>query len=368
MRWRINKGLMFFWMLLLLAVGLVVLLIVFRPDPPDVEPPDAERVAVKTLKVEPQSMEDVILLPARAVPFDDITVAAEQAGRVVALHVDQGDTVASNAPLLRIDDRPWHTGVKRAELALRDAQRDAGRIRELHRSGAISQSERDAVETRLETAQLALEDAQLQLSRCTPAAPLNGIVENRWISVGEYVNPGQRLLRLLRTERMKIMFDVPERDVGSLRFGESYTFSLDPFPGEVFEGALRFVAAAADPANNAFRAELWTDNPDGRIRAGMIARVRLKRRTVDDAIILPLQAVVPMSGQTIVYVVESDHAVRRIAQLDAFIDGQAVIRQGIAPGDMVILDGNRAVRDGTPVTINNDWRPAPLQDGEPHRK
>lgn len=360
MKWRINKGKTIFTAILMLAVLLVGLLIVFRPDIPDIEAPAAQRIAVTTMNVEPQSMADEIMLPARAVPFDDVIVAAEQAGRIIALHIDQGDTVRQNDTLLQIDDRPWRTGLKRAELAMRDARRDVERVRDLRRSGAISQSDLDTAETRFDTAQLALEDAQLQLERCTPSAPLSGIAEKRLVSAGEYVNPGQPLFRLLNTERMKIVFDVPERDVGTLRFGESYAFTLDPYPDELFEGDMRFIAAAADPANNAFRVELWVDNPDGRIRAGMIARARLKRRTIDHAVILPLQAVVPMSGQNIVYVVDADHAVRRIVQLDAIIDGKAVIRHGISEGDEVIIDGNRAVLDGTPVTVDNDWRPAPV--------
>ncbi len=362
MRWRINKGLTIFSALLLLAVGLVVLLIVLRPEAPQIDPPATQRIAVTTLDVEPQSLPDIILLPAYTVPFDDVTVAAEQAGRIIKLYIDQGDTVEADASLLQIDDRPWRTSLQRAELALRDAQRDVERVRELHRSGAISQSERDAAETRFETTQLALEEAQIQLERCTPTAPLGGIVENRWVSTGEYVHPGQQLFRLLNTDRIKIVFDVPERDVGNLRLREPYEFTLDPFADQVFEGVMRFIAAAANPANNAFRAELWIDNPEGRFRSGMIARVRLKRRLLDDAIVLPLQAVVPMAGQHIVYVVEADHAVRRIVKLDSIIDGKAVIENGISQGDTVILDGNRAVLDGTPVTIDNDWQPAPVND------
>ncbi len=362
MKRGINAGKMIFLAILAAAILLAGALVIFRPTEAEPEPPDIQRVAVTTMEVKPQTMADTIVLPARAEPFDDVIISAEQAGRVTALHVGEGDDVRQDDDLLQIDDRQWLTAVQRAELAARDARRDFERVRDLHRTGAVSQSDFDNAETGLETAELALEDAKIQLQRCTPAAPLNGIIEERLVSPGEYVNPGQPLFRLLNTERIKIVFDVSERDVGTLRFGEPYEFTLDTFPDEVFTGELRFLAAAANPANNAFKAELWIDNPKGRIRAGMIARLRLKRRMIEEAVILPLRAVVPAAGQDLVYVVEDDHAARRIVQLDAIVDGQAVIRSGVSIGDTVILHGNRNVLDGTPLTIDNDWQPAPHEN------
>lgn len=364
MKWRISPGKLVFFVITLLAITLSVIMLVFRPQPPELEPPEEQRIAVTVLRVEPQRMVDAITLPGRVEPYTDVTVAAEQAGRIIERAVSEGDRVSRGETMLRIDDRQWRTAHQRAELAARDARRDLDRQRELRATGAISQSAMEAIETRSESAELAMQETALQLEKCTIVAPMDGIVEAHMVSAGEYVNPGQAIFRLLDGARVRIAFDVSERDIGSLRHGDSYRFTIDALSGQSFDGRLNFVTTAANPANNAFRAELISSDHDGRIRPGMVGRIRFDRRTISDAILLPLQAVVPLQGESVVYVFEDGYAIRRIVRMGATVDSKVVIREGIQAGDMVILDGNRAVLDGTPVKVIEDWQPAPVGDLE----
>ncbi len=371
MKRRIGIGKIMFTAITILAVLAVIALTVFRPRPP--APGEAlpeQRVAVTVWTVEPRTLPDAIALPGRMEPFNDVIVSAEQAGRIISLDVADGERVRQGDILLRLDERLWRTELQRTELVARDAHRDLARLRDLRATGAVSQSDLDAAEMRAATADLAREEAAIRLEKCAPATPIDGIVEDRRVAIGETVNPGQALFRLVDTARIKVVFYVPERDVMTLRPGASYPFDIKALPGRELSGELGFIATAADPGNNAYRAELWTDNPGGEIRAGMLAQVNLVRSLIEDAVILPLRAIVPMKGEALVYVVERGYAERRIVRIGAIIDAQAVIRDGIAIGDRVILDGNRTVLDGTPVTVMDDWQPAPvgaITAGEPEK-
>jgi multidrug efflux pump subunit AcrA (membrane-fusion protein) len=90
-------------------------------------------------------------------------------------------------------------------------------------------------------------------------------------------------------------------------------------------------------------------DPDSRLRAGMIAEVALVRGVAEQAIVLPLAAVVPHKGDYVVFVVEDGHAVRRLVRIDSFVGHEAVIRSGLSAGERVVIEGQRTLQDGMPV-------------------
>lgn len=362
MKKNINMSKSRLWLLGITAflILMVVLFAVFKPESPAPEMLDEQEVAVSVMRVEPGGMKDVIELPGKVEPVDDVTVAAELAGRVVELSADEGDRVKAGDVLMRIDDRLRRASVRRAEITAKNARRDLVRLSDLRETGAVSQSEFEAVETAAETAEIALEEASIHLENCTPESPVTGAVEERFVSVGEYVNTGNRIFRIIDDTRVKIVFEVPERDVLTLRPGEKYVFKVDALPDSKFEGNMVFVSASADKASNTFRAELLVDNTEGLLRGGMIARVMLARGFLENVVLLPMNAVVPMKGETVVFVFEEGRAVRWIVRVGSILDSQAVIKSGVDVGDDVIIDGNRSVLDGTPVRVIESWSPAPL--------
>ncbi len=334
-----------------LFVLAAVLLAVFRPKQPDPEPPVEQNVAVTTFRVVSKDMDDIVKFPGRVEAWSDVQVSVEQGGRVMAVPADEGQTMAAGAELLRLDDRLRLAAFKRAERQTLDAKRDLERLTELRDSGAVSASDFDAMETRAALAGIALDEARVQWQQCVLAAPIQGVIEERRVSAGEYVQPGQPVFRIVDVSRVKVCFDVPERDVLSVRLGDTHRFRLDSVPDREFAGTVRFVAMTGSPANNAFRVEMEADNAEGLIRPGMIARVDYVRGRLTDAVILPQQAVVPTKGETVVFVVEDGRAIRRIVRIGAFLGSEALIREGVSVGDDVILEGNRSVLDGTPVRV-----------------
>ena len=105
------------------------------------------------------------------------------------------------------------------------------------------------------------------------------------------------MLRLVRLDRVKVAFDVPEQAIAGLQPGQEKSFTLAALPGREFAGTATFVSSQADRASNSFPAELEADNTDGALKAGMIAEVILARPERAGAIVVPLAAVVPRKGE-----------------------------------------------------------------------
>ena len=352
------KGALLAWGLLAVVV---VLIGVFAAAPRPVEDvaAEAERaVAVRLLELVPRAVPDEIRLPAHIEPLQAALLPAERAGRVVERLAEKGDAVAAGQVLLRVDRRVWEAAHRRAAIELRDAERDLQRWRELEKTGAVSASEFEAVSRREESARIALDETQVFLDQCEVRAPFAGVLVDRLVETGDYANEGQAVLRLIRLDRVKVAFEVPEQDIGAVAPGQELVFTLAAVPGREFRGAVVFVSSQAARESNSFAVELEADNADGALKAGMIAQVALVRRVRPAALVVPLAAVVPRKGEHYVFVEAGGRAVRKRVQLAAMTGHEAVIESGLEAGERVVVEGHRGLQDGMKLAAAEAAAPA----------
>lgn len=358
---RKNRGGVWAWGGLGVVVALIVLFGVLKKPPEKTAVEPEKPVAVRTLAIEPRTVEDALQLPARIEPLQEAHLGAERAGRVVELLADKGQAVEAGQVLLRLDGRLWAAAVRRAEIEARDAGKDLKRWKELEKTGAVSGSEYESVQRRQESAEIALDEARTMLAQCEVRAPFAGVVVDRLVEEGDYANEGQAVLRLIRLDRVKLLFDVPEQDIGAMQVGQRKTFTLAALPGREFAGEIAFVSSQAERESNSFPVELAVDNADGALKAGMIAQVALVRQERAGAIVVPLAAIVPRKGEHYVFAVADGHAVRKRVQIAALIGSEAVLESGVAAGERVVVEGHRGLQDGMAVAEGGAAAAAPAE-------
>lgn len=336
-----------------LVVVLILLLMVLKPD--DKELPEAKEaaVAVTTLTVHLTNAADIVQLPALVGANVDAVLSAEKAGRIGKINVDRGDRVEEGQLLLQIDDRIWQANLRQANSAAEDARKNHERFKQLQASGAVADSEFDSIKKAFIQADSMAEEAKINIEQCRVLSPITGTVNDRFVEVGEYVQPGVPVFQVVDTATLKIILQIPEKDIYSIQPGDRMTFGVQPLPDRAFEGSVTFVATQADGRNNAFRTEIAVDNSDGALRPGMIAQVEFKRGENKNTISLPMSAVLPSKGDHVVYLAQDGQATRRKVQIDTITRKRALISSGLEEGDHVIIEGNRALSDGQRVEIAN---------------
>ncbi len=346
---RNRKGSLLAWGLLA-VVGVLIVAFVRMRKPAEPAAAEAERpVAVRVLEVVPRDVPDVILLPGRIEPIQEARLPAERAGRVVEILADKGAAVSAGQILLRVDARLWAAARRRADIEVRDAARDLKRWRELEKTGAVSASDYEAIQRRQEAAEIAREEAEVMLSQCEVRAPFAGVIVDRLVEVGDYANEGQAVFRVVRLDRAKVAFEVPEQDIAAVAPGQEKPFTLAALPGREFTGTVAFVSSQAARDSNSFTVELETDNTAGALKAGMIAQVSLLRRMRAAAVVVPLAAVVPRKGEHYVFLEQASRAVRRRVLVGALFGHEAVLEAGVASGERVVVEGHRGLQDGMAV-------------------
>ncbi len=337
--------------ILTLIFLLIVLMVITKPD--QKEPPESKEaaIAVSTLCVHLTNMVDRVELPALIEANVDAVLSAEKAGRIVELMATRGDRIEKGQQLLQIDDRIWQTHRKQAQIAAHNAEKNFERFKVLKEAGAVATNEYDRIEKDSVTASSMLEAANINIEQCRVASPIDGVVNDRFVEVGEYVRPGTPLFQVVDHATVKVVIQIPEKDIYSIKPGDHIAFGVQPLPGRRFAGKVVFVAAQADGRNNAFRAELSADNADGTLRPGMIAQVEFHRGICSNMASLPMSAVLPSKGDHIVYLVKNGHAVRRKVQIERITRERALISKGLKEGDQVVVEGNRTLCDGQRVEI-----------------
>ncbi|MBC7790519.1 MAG: efflux RND transporter periplasmic adaptor subunit [Anaerolineae bacterium] len=236
-----------------------------------------------------------------------VQVGTQVSGQVAAIHVDFNDTVKKGQLIARIDPtlqqqsvRDAEAGFERAQAELVQAQRDYERNQQLFEQRALTESEHDAAEYKLavarassKSAQVTVDRARQNLSYTSIYAPINGIVVERNVDVGQTVaaslSAPQLFLIANTLARMQILASVDESDIGVIKEGQPVRFRVQAYPNESFTGTVRQVRLQSRTLENVvnYTAVVEVENPSGKLLPGMTATVEFLTETASDAFLVP---------------------------------------------------------------------------------
>lgn len=330
--WRSRKSLLILLALLLVCGGGVWYALAGNDRP----------VALRTATVARGELLEAISATGTVEPEEVVDVGAQVAGQILAFgrdadgkQVDYGSTVRQGTVLARIDDSLYvadealararlqasQAALRRAQAdlaqlkaKLRQAERDWQRARKLGPSEALSQASYDSYQSAFESAQANLAvgeaaivqaraevgqaEAQLKramrsLSYCTISSPVEGVIIDRRVNIGQTVvaslNAPSLFLIAKDLRRMQVWVAVNEADIGRIRPGQPVTFSVDAFPGENFSGKVGKVRLNASMTQNVvtYTVEIVTDNSSGRLLPYLSANVQFEVQRIKDALLVP---------------------------------------------------------------------------------
>lgn len=315
------------------------------------------RVRVETVLLTPVDVTETFTLPAQLEAREDLLISAEIAGSVVRVQVSEGSHVIAGQTLLEIDADMIRSQLEREQQNVVTLTSQYHRLQRLHMQGLISQQELDNVENTLTAARSALRQAQLQLEKGRPIAPINGIVDRLHVDQGEYVDPGKPLLRLVQVDQLKAVADVPEKDVSFLQTGQQVTIvpaTIQGYDLKEVTAVIEHIAFVADDNSRTYRTTMGIDTPTRELRPGMIVRATFVRQEHQQAIAVPLFAVLDRRGKKIVYVVDDDVAREVEVTAGSSIGQQLIIRSGLKAGQQLVIKGHQLLIDGALVRVGSN--------------
>jgi len=308
-------------------------------------------VEVVVSRVEPVTLEDTLMLPGHTEPDKDVCVSSESTGTVIWLGVKEGDWVEKGALIARLDSASSGARFDKAKAAKKLAFEQLRRRRELLEKGVLAQEEFDQMEAELARTEASLKEMLVNVEYGVVRAPIAGIINKRYVDRGERLTAGAKVVDIVDPSIIRAIIHVPEMDIPYITKGQKVTVSVDAIPGKARKGVVEFVSFKANEASKTFEVRVLTDNKDGFIRAGMLARVSLLRRSLHDAITTPLFAIINQGGERILYVEEDGIARARTIKIGIIENDRAQVLEGLKAGDNLIVAGHTMVEDGMRVVV-----------------
>ena len=352
-RWRWSSRIAI--KVLVVAVAVLAVVAVGMMETPDrtVEPNDVPAVNVKVVEIAAEhGFADSFVLPAVVEPNRVVTISAEVATRVERIPPKEGDRIQAGDLLVQLNDELIRPQVESARAQVSRDQIEFERMETLFQDDATSRQDLDNATTALTASKAQLAEIEARLERTRIYAPLSGVLNDLPIEEGEYVNVGTPVAEVVDMAVVKVVVDMPERDVAFFRVGREAEVLLQSRGRDrCAKGVITYINELADPQTRSTAMEITLDNSERMFRSGQIVRVNLTRQVLDEAILIPLQAVIPQEAGYSVYVVKEEQVARRDVELGVIKGDRVQITAGLEPGEALIVDGHRLAAPGQKVNI-----------------
>ena len=309
-------------------------------------------VTVKTVKGE--KFTDFVELPGLVRPATETEISSQVNGQVLEMLIKEGSAVKKGDILVKVDKRDYELALANAQNAFDHSKRELERARNLVKSNASTTSNLDMAETDFRGKQNMLEMAKLALERCEITAPISGIIDQKFVEVGEKINDGRKIAKIIDISSVKVIVGIPEGDISYLKNSKNMSFVVPSLDSREFTGAFSNIVLSVGETAKVFPLVIDVKNDDGALLPGMVVRAKVIRKVHENAVMLPIFSIIPGDDEYFTYVYNAGKAKKRVIQLGTFQTKTVHIVSGLAPGDRVIDKGLRLVYDGIDVNLLKD--------------
>ena len=287
-------------------------------------------------------------------------MVAKTSGVALAVLAEEGQQVQAGQVLVRLDSARAALQAAQSASQMRKLEANYARSRQLAEQKLISANDIDQIKFDLENARAANRLANLELSYANVKAPISGVIAQRSIKPGNFVQINTPIFRIVDNSRLEATLNVPERELEVLKAGLPVNLQVDSLPGKTFTGTVDRVAPVVDSGSGTFRV-ICAFAGGGLLQPGMFGRMQIDYDKRMNALVVPRTALLDDASDPAVFAIVRGKAQRVPVKL-GYTDGAwAEIRAGIKEGDRVVVAGKTALRDGTVVQILDDVNAPPTR-------
>jgi RND family efflux transporter MFP subunit len=358
----------------------------------------APQVAVETTSIRRGTIRDIGHFAGSLYPASEIMMAPKISGRLEKLHVDIGDRVTADQLLAVLDDEEHRQQISQARAEMEVARanlmerqntldnalkeyertvvlRDKKIVSESQLDGAQSQVKNQEAKLKVAQAQVSqkealLKTAEVRLSYTRIRVPPNSsgghqVVGERYVDEGAIVSPNAPMVSVLDIGTLVAVIHVIERDYPKIKPGLTAAITTDAFPGSTFAGRVVRIAPLIREKSREARVEIEVPNLDIRLKPGMFVRVQIDFDRRENAIVIPIAALVKRENQQGIFIVDQKEQRARFVPVTTGIINsvQAEILEPPLSGEVVTL-GQHLLVDGSQIIIPGQKRAGP---GKPEK-
>ena len=307
---------------------------------------------VKVITVEPRSFTDYIEVTGTVIADITTVVSAEESGVIERFLKEKGDRVTKGEVIVKLNSRVLKASYDEAQAAYLLSEATYKRQANLYKDNVIS--EQKYLETKYSNDRNAAnyESLKARLEKTEIESPIPGYIDEQYAEIGEFVQPGVRLFRVVKTDVMKISAGVPEKFMPHVKLGSTAGITVDILPDVEFEGKITFVGPSINKSSRTFPIEIELNNRDGGLKPEMFAKVKIKRAQLQNVVVIPRDAVIETENGKFAFIANGNLAHKRVVKIGASYENEVWIAEGVQPGDQLIVIGHRDLVDGERIAIS----------------
>lgn len=305
---------------------------------------------VSGMVLRPQTFKDNISLAGTLEANEQIDIRSEVSGVVESINFKEGSKVTQGQVLLKVNDIELRAQLSKAQTAKKLASENERRAKLLLEKQAISQEEYDIASADYQSASAEAELIEAQLSKTTLRAPFSGTIGLRAISKGTYVTPTTVIAKLVNTDELKITFSVPEKYASQVKVGTTLTFTTSDSKKE-YSATIYAIDPEVEITTRTLRMRAIMDNRGNKLYPGAYTSVQLPLETVDNALLVPSEALIPVQNGKKIFILENGKAKEVDVEIGARTGKVVRVLTNLHPGDTILTYGVMALQNGSPVQV-----------------
>jgi RND family efflux transporter MFP subunit len=322
---------------------------------------EAAPVDVQTALVAPLTVPRLLRLTGNLRGARETDLAANVAGRVMATQAERGQSVAAGDVIARVDVRAASLALAEAKVQVENTKlqqtissADCERYEQLKKRGVVTDLEYDQVTAKCKMAPVSIEAAEARQRMAAKnvgdgviRSPFSGVVTERFVDVGEYVQPSTRVVSLAQVDELKLEFSLPEQHFPEVKAGADVQFRVAAYPNQVFIGKVSHISGAVRPTRDVL-VEAKVSNQEQKLLPGMFADIEVTVGT-EELPAVPKAAVFEKNGKLNVFVVVNNTLEQRVLQPAVEVEGHLPVRRGVSAGEKIVVAEVDALKNGQKV-------------------
>ncbi len=319
---------------------------------------EEEAKVVTTTLLEATTFRRFTEIQGNVEPVKKNNISSETGGRIIRLNVKEGDSVTKGQLLASVDMEPLHKQIEELETSLQLAADVFERQKRLWDQKIGSEIQYLQAKNNKERLEKSLDGLRAQLKKANIYAPISGAIEGLTVELGDIAPPGMPIMQLINTRDLKIVADVPERYVGTVRNGDKVKIQVPTLNTEQTE-TIRMVGRVVHPSNRTFHIETSLNNRGGEFKPNLLALVHIEDYKEENALVVSVDLVQQeVGGKEFVYIAEqteSGKIARKVyVKTGESYDNQIVILEGLKAGDEVVQKGARSLSENDLLDIKSE--------------
>ncbi|MEJ6981680.1 efflux RND transporter periplasmic adaptor subunit [Pedobacter sp. P351] len=286
---------------------------------------------------------------------EEVRIISEVSGIIKGIYFNEGSNIRRGQALVKIDDSELRAQLAQANTKQNLSSENERRARLLLQKEAISREEYDIASADFRTSRAQTQLIRAQIAKTVISAPFSGRIGLRAVSVGEYVTPAMPITNLVSINPVKITFSVPEKYSRQVTAGTAINFTVAGST-QVYTARVYAIEPRIEAATRTLQLRARADNPSGLLIPGSFANISLPLTTIENAILVPTEAIIPVQDGKKVFVTDSGKAKEVMVQTSTRTEKDILVTSGLKAGDTVLTTGIMTMKEGNKVKVKTGNR------------